>query len=1065
LADAVRVQLLGGFAASSGSSTVPATAWRLRKAKTLVKLLALEKSHRVHRDRIVDALWPASDTIDARNNLHQVVHAARRAFSSLGVDPSEVLAWDGDLLVLGQRRAVVTDIEELRNRVEAARSAGDATSAAQALTGMSGELLPEDEYESWAQPHVRAFREWRARMTMDVTDTLLDAGDAAAVIGLVTPIVAVEPLNEPAHRALMRALAAAGRRSEALVGYERLRAVLRDELGADPEPQTRALFRSLLTAPPAQPLEIPAQRRSSDLPARLTALVGRDRELRETAAILGRTRLLTMTGMGGAGKTTLAVELARRAAAEFPAGAHLVELGSLTAGDQVASRIARTLHIEMPPDVDPVESLVTQLRERRCLLVLDSCEHLVETCARIVSDLLHGCPEMSVLATSREALRIEGEVVWQTPSLELPDPARGADAAELRDIASVQLFTERATGASPAFRLTDDNARAVAEICYRLDGIPLALELAAACIPALAPQQIAERLGDALSLLRRGDRATITRQQTLAATLAWSHDLLTADERLVHRRLAVFAGSFTYDAVEAVCADGLDAGQLLGAVARLVDTSLVVAETRGDVTRYRLLETVRQYAAEQLRAAGEESDLQQRHARHYLAYAEARDPERLDALEFVPVDLDAEQDNLRVAWTLGLTHEPQLSLRISVALWRHWVARGLFTDGRQRLEAVLAATPEPSVLRARALFALGVVDIRRGHGDRLEQLADEAIAIHRSTNSDRGLASALHAAGMLDYVRGDWDQAWSRAEESLAAAAAAGDDHVAAAALHLQAVVLSGRDDTAAAIAALEDVLGRLRALPRSPRRFFPPMMLGFAVDGAGTSGPRVFFEETVLLGRQVSAEDAEGYVLCALADMHRASGDLDAALTMLDDAACRLAKVGSPDGEAVALNHLGCLHRVRKEFASARDAFEQALRMRSALGDRRGTGLTIANLGVLFAAEGDVTRGLARLEEALAELEQTQDRAGRIGVAVTIGSVLADAGDYDAAAAQLLDVLEDIDIPGNHRATAWAYAMLADVQRHRGRGPEADAAAAAAHDRLHALGVVHVLPALQSLR
>jgi tetratricopeptide (TPR) repeat protein len=426
----------------------------------------------------------------------------------------------------------------------------------------------------------------------------------------------------------------------------------------------------------------------------------------------------------------------------------------------------------------------------------------------------------------------------------------------------------------------------------------------------------------------------------------------------------------------------------------------------------------------------------------------------------MPVDLDVEQDNLRAAWTWGLQHDPELALRISAALWRHWLARGSFTDGRHRLEAVLAAAPDPTPLRARALLALAAFDVRRGSGERLQQLGTDAVAIHRADHRDGGLAQALHAAAALDYMCGDWDLSWLRAEESREAALVAGDDQVAVAALHLQALVLMGRDDTVAAVAALDDVRARLRALPHSPRPFFAPLMLGFAVEGAGTPSPRVFFEETVLLGRQVPAELAEGYLLCNLADMHRSAGDLGSALTLLDEAACRFASAGSADGEALALNRLGCLHRVRFEYAAARDAFERSLQLRTALGDRRGIGLTLANLGVLFAAEGDLARGLSRLNEALAGFELTQDKPGRVGLAITLSSVLADAGEYDEAAEQLLTHLPTWDsIPGNHRATAWTLAMLADVERRRGRDDAADRAAATAHERLHALGVVHVLP------
>ena len=260
---------------------------------------------------------------------------------------------------------------------------------------------------------------------------------------------------------------------------------------------------------------------------------------------------MTLTGLGGVGKTSLAVELARKRGADFAGDVHLVELGSVVESDQVITQLARTLRLELPSDTPPVESVVAQLRRRRLLLVFDNCEHLLDACASVIGELLRSCPEITVLATSREPLRIDGELTWRRPRS--PCPTRpDARLDELAAVASVQLFVQRAS-ATAAFELDHDNAVPVAEICYRLDGIPLALELAAACIPFLTAQQVSERLGDALELLRRGDRATVDRQQTLAATLAWSHDLLGDDERILFRRLAVFTGSFPLEAMEEIC--------------------------------------------------------------------------------------------------------------------------------------------------------------------------------------------------------------------------------------------------------------------------------------------------------------------------------------------------------------------------------------------------------------------------------------------------------------------------------------------------------------------------------
>jgi predicted ATPase/DNA-binding SARP family transcriptional activator len=1044
---------LGGFEVSEGDRTVAHGAWRLRKAKTLVKLLAVEPAHRLHRDLLVDQLWPDLDPDAARNNLHQALHAARRALSTIGVDGADALALRDDLVVLAPDGRLVTDIDEFQDAVEQASATEDRTALAAALSRWHGELLPEDAYEPWAQRHANRIREWRTTLVMKLVEEGLAERDPQAAVALLEPIVTANPLHEPAHRAMMGALATAGRHAEALMLFERLRAVLQQELAADPEPQTRQVYRELL----ASSAQNTGPSRATNLPARLAALVGRDRELEETARILADARLLTLTGPGGVGKTTLAVELARRHGERYRDGAFLVELAALADGELIIEEMADALRLQLPSHRAAIDSLVVQLRGRQMLIVLDNCEHLIDACARTVTELLQGCPDISVLATSREPLRIEGEVSWRTPSLALPDPDHLPSLERLATVASLQLFVQRAAAVSPGFALTDDNAAAIAEICYRLDGMPLAVELAAACLPVLSPQQIAARLGDALGLLSRGHRATITRQQTLAATLAWSHDLLADDERVLFRRLAVFAGSFTLEAVEGVCVDDPEQAQVLGALGRLVDTSLVHATSGGEVTRYRLHEIVRQYATERLRAADEEPAIRTRHCNWYVEFAEARDPEvSTSVVEVAPASLDVEHDNLRVALAWALGHEPPAALRLAVALWRYWLARSFFAEGCQWLETVLAAVPEESVTRARGLLALAVFDLRRGSAQRLAEIGTETVAVHRAISDRAGVALALHADGVLAYMRGNWAESWQRSMDAQDAASDSGVDEVEASTAHLQAMVLLGRGKLAAARAAFEHVPAALARVPQPKRPFFTPLMLGFAVEGARTASPRLYFEETVLPGPHTNAEQAQGYLLCNVAYVARLAGDLDEARMLVEEAISTFTVLGDRDGESLALNHLGCLHRVRGEYAAGRAALEHSLRLREDIGDRRAIGLTLGNLGVLTAAEGDLARGLTLLHQALAGFRETKDAPGRVGVSLSIASVHAAAGDYDAAQRLLSHALaESPHIPGNHRATAWGYAMLGDVLQRLGQRDEAGRALAQARHQFLALGAI----------
>ena len=510
--------------------------------------------------------------------------------------------------------------------------------------------------------------------------------------------------------------------------------------------------------------------------------------------------------------------------------------------------------------------------------------------------------------------------------------------------------------------------------------------------------------------------------------------MLADDERVLFRRLAVFAGSFTLEAVEGVCADERTR-RGFGASARLVDTSLVLAESHGDITRYRLLETVRQYATERLRAAGEESTIRNQHCDWYVEFAEARDPELSTSVEVAPASLDVEHGNLRVALAWALGHEPTLALRLAVALWRYWLARGLFAEGGQWLETVLAAVPEQSVMRGRALLALAVFDLRRGSGRRLAEIGGETVAAHRALSDHAGLALALHADGVLAYMRGQWTESWQRSLEARAAALDSGVDEVEASSAHLQAMVLLGRGELATARVAFEQARAALARVPLPKQPFFTPLMLGYAIDGAGRRARGCTSRRRSSPGPHINARQAQGYVLCNLAYLARLAGDLDEARMLVGDAVSMFRTLGDRDGEALALNHLGCLHRVGADYHAGRAALEQSLRLRRDIGDRRAIGLTLCNLGVLTAAEGDAARGLVLLHDALAGFRDTEDAPGRVGATLTIASVHAEAGDDDSARRLLVDVLEEsTQIPGNHRATAWGYAMLSDLHHRRGR-------------------------------
>jgi predicted ATPase/DNA-binding XRE family transcriptional regulator len=401
-----------------------------------------------------------------------------------------------------------------------------------------------------------------------------------------------------------------------------------------------------------------------NLPIPVTSFIGREQQLQDVVRRLNDAPLLTLTGIGGCGKTRLALEVARTMLSRYADGVWIVELAPIADPILVPRQVAKTVGVQEATDQTLTGALIRALQNRHTLLVFDNCEHLLDACARLVDDLVHSCAHLKVLATSREALGLTGEVAWRVPSLKVPDAHQQLTLQELGMNPAVQLFVERAMALLPSFALSDRNASATAQICRRLDGIPLALELAAARILAFTPEQIAARLDQRFRLLTGGSRAALPRQQTLRATMDWSYDLLTEPERVLLNRLAVFAAGWSLEAAEAVCAAApIQEGDVLDLLAQLVAKSLVLDDEVGDgARRYRLLETVRQYGRERLLAAGEADAVHQRHAMYFLEFGKQLEPEQVAPIgRLTPTveqldQLDREQDNLRAAmrWWIEL---------------------------------------------------------------------------------------------------------------------------------------------------------------------------------------------------------------------------------------------------------------------------------------------------------------------------------------------------------------------------------------------------------------------------
>jgi predicted ATPase len=951
--EVLSISLLGAFSVALGGEVIADDAWRLRKAKTLIKLLALASERRLHVDQAAELLWAGRDPDSARNNLHQAIFAARRALDSIGLDGSRYLELREELILLSPGDPVQIDAVAFEDLAAAARERRKPGAYRSALEGFDAELLPADRYEDWSRERRDSLEQLRLALEAELAE--------------------LEQESEP-HRA-----------------------------GA----------------------------RGPELPSQLTSFIGRERELVEAAGLLRNSRLLTLTGAGGCGKTRLALELAGQRAEDFTDGVWPVELAALGEPELIGPAVAQALDTRLASDRAPEVALAGHIGDRRQLLLLDNCEHLIEPVARLVEALLSHCPNLTVLATSREPLRIPGEVNWRVPSLSLPRLLSGAPAEDSLEAESVRLFTVRAGHAAPGFELDTENAAAISALCHRLDGMPLAIELAAARVSVLTPAQIVERLDDSLDLLSAGNRTAMTRQQTLRATLAWSFDLLDVDEQILVRRLAVFAGSFGLEAAEDVCAeDPLVRQEAVALLARLIDKSLVhVEEVPGD-RRYRLLETIRQYAAERLADTGEREAFERRHRDWYVELAES-DPTPVGDL---PAKdrlrrLDLERDNLRAALATALADDPQIALRLVATLWRFWLMRGYLAEGYRWLAASLAAAPEHTADRARALLATCLVGLRRGVYGRLREFGDESVAIFRELGDHAGMLDAVEVSTAYHAISSARVDVESRVAEHERLAV---DDLPAARppvwAAHTRGIAAWFRREYPQAREQLELALGRAGELLAEERPVLWPLSYGLISVEPEAYYPLFLQEDTVIVGRRVGGAAAAAHILVNLAAVDRAEGDFARAGELIEESVERFQRLADVQGEALALNALGNLARSSGDFDRGRALLDRSLALRQEVGDRRGTGITLGCLAVLAARSGDPAGGRAAAAQSRTWFAEDDDMIGLSAAELSLANVALAEEDRVGARAHLEAAAAVLGRIESTPQEGWVLAVLAAV-------------------------------------
>lgn len=719
----------------------------------------------------------------------------------------------------------------------------------------------------------------------------------------------------------------------------------------------------------------------TNLPVQATAFVGRDREVEELRALVAEQRLVTVAGPGGSGKTRLALQVAADLSEEHPDGVWLVELAALSDAALVAQQAASAIGVREQPGRAIGDSLIEHLAGQRALVLLDNCEHVVGACAALAETLLARCPGVRILATSQEPLAIGGEAVFRLDTMAVPPERARAD--ELEGFESVRLFVDRARLAKPGFSLSGDNAAAVAAICRRLEGIPFAIELAAARVASLAPQQIADRLADRFRILTSGARTALPRRQTLRATVEWSYELVPEIERRLLHRLAAFAGGFTLEAAEAICAgDGIEDFEVLDALSSLVGRSLVQMEERDAGVRYRLLETIREYAGEKLE--GEAEPLRARHAGWYADLAERAGREMYGGEQAAWLDrLDAEIDNLRAALRHGLD-EPAIGWRLVDRLAEFWRVRGYPSEARSWLERMLERHADaPPDVRASALVDAGAFAVMCGDHRAAADLLERGLSEARAAGVSSAEAGALTNLGALMVAEARLTEGRALYEEALR--------------------------------------IERSRGSRRSRRRISDLLNnLGvIALEQGDLVDARSLFEEGLAESRALGNASGVADTLSNLGVVAERMGDLPRARDLFAEGLQLKETLGDRKGMASSLVALGGVARETGDLATAKDLLDRALLMHADLDDPFGL------------SEGLHVRGTVAVEEGAAEggdlllraLGLRRDQNDPIGMADTldaIASVLSSSGDMVGAtqalgAADAIRAEAGVALPASH--------------------------------------------------
>ena len=928
------------------------------RRKTLALLVYLASNRGGHsREYLSALLWPEYDQTKAFTNLRHTLWEAQQVIGEGWiVADHETIGFIADADPL-TGRGIWLDVASFESRITESRTQKDISLRIPLLTDsvklyrnhfLTGFSLKDAQnFNEWAFAESEELRCKLAGALIMLSDDHCSLGQAETAIPYAQQLITLDPFNESSHRRLMHIYIQAGQHNAALKQYQTCEKFLRKELGVDPQPETRALYKQIRKG--EYKSNQPVKQKESEtpqhnLPFQLSKFIGREKELDEITNVIADHRLVTLIGTGGIGKTRLSLKVGEQLLKDHANGVWLVELASLSDPTRVPQTVAALFNLVEGSDESLTEKLVRVLRHKTMLLILDNCEHLLDACAQLADTLLRNCPNLKILATSREALDVSGEAQYHVPSLALPDVQQFIE--KLLDYESIQLFEERARLVQINFSLTMENASSIAQICHRLDGIPLAIELAAARVNMFSPEQLAARLNESFNLLTSTYRTTLPRHQTLRASIDWSWDLLSDSEQALLRRLAVFAGGWTLDAAESVCAgNGIEPGQVQDMMNQLAAKSLLVVDQEaGGARRHHLLEMICEYAREKLVEVGEEDGIYDRHLKYFLKLSEQIEPELVGSQQMQWfARTNDERNNLRAALEHATRKDVEAGLYISGRLEHFWEN----FDSREgtRWLAEFLQKPESKGYphaKAKALFTQGRLLFRFEQYNEAQTATEESLALFYAVGDQYGEVDCLVSLGFI--------------------------------------ATLGSVADPAKGAELVQQALTLARSLGDIGRQAWALNVLGW--DHRDFKRAFAYWEEAIMLYRQVGHWGRLADNLSELGFFLLMDGQIDAAQKYIDESGLLFQQLNVKGKRNHLLSAYGQIALMRGEYKQARAYFQEDATISNELGSRMEYLWAITRLGFAELREGNITEARRIFAKTVQNFQQD---GSSIGVVVTL--------------------------------------------------------------------------------